>query len=167
MDGIRSGAAIARIYFFCLAPTIYPASPERMAARQIGRSVQVRLADGSKSFTRPVKMTPITSPMRPERITRNNEEPFIEDRVQRMRRLSIAAGPPYNPVMLVQPLCHLGGLSYRQEEPVSTHLLETVPRTLRRPEVPRLAVLSRSLLLREALARRLALLKGEVTAGAG
>jgi CheY-like chemotaxis protein len=47
---------------------------------------------------------------------------------------------------------------------VSTHLLETVPRTLRQPEVPRLAVLSRSLLLREALARRLALLNVEITA---
>jgi CheY-like chemotaxis protein len=47
---------------------------------------------------------------------------------------------------------------------VSTHLLETVPQTLRRPEASRLAVLSRSLLLREALARRLALLSVEITA---
>jgi CheY-like chemotaxis protein len=66
--------------------------------------------------------------------------------------------------MLVQGDCHLGGLSYRQEEPVSAHLLETLPRPQRPPQAPRLAVLSRSLLLREALARRLALLNVEITA---
>lgn len=47
---------------------------------------------------------------------------------------------------------------------MSTHLLETDPRPLRQTKVPRLAVLSHSLLLREALTRRLALLNVEITA---
>ena len=47
---------------------------------------------------------------------------------------------------------------------MSAHLLAADPRSQRPPEAPRLAVLSRSLLLREALARRLALLNVEITA---
>ncbi len=72
-----TGEYIPRIYFFCLAPTKYPANPERMAARHIGKSVEARLAAGTMSFTKAVKITPITSPMTPERIARNNETLFI------------------------------------------------------------------------------------------
>jgi hypothetical protein len=44
-----------------------------MAARQIGKSVGTRFVAGTMSFTKAVKITPITSPIKPERIARNKE----------------------------------------------------------------------------------------------
>jgi hypothetical protein len=51
-------------------------NPERMAAMHVGKRVQARLASGVKSFTKAVKITPITSPIIPERITRYRDELF-------------------------------------------------------------------------------------------
>ncbi len=75
----------------------------------------------------------------------------------RRRRAGSGGRLPFNSVMLLQAPGHLGALCLGQEEPVSHTLAETDlrPQNLRKPEAPRLAMVSRSLLLREALARRL------------
>jgi hypothetical protein len=64
------------IYFCCFAPMIYPANPEKTAARHIGMRVQARFVAGIARFTKAVRITPITSPMTHERIARNNETLF-------------------------------------------------------------------------------------------
>jgi hypothetical protein len=67
----------ATLLFSAWRPRDTPRTPKRLAARHIGKSVQARFAAGIMSFTKAVKITPITSPMTLEIIARSKEKFFI------------------------------------------------------------------------------------------